>query len=139
MDTESDPNPVPPPESAPLVPVPSSVASTPDERQWAMFCHLGGLVGHALVGFGHVVVPLVLWLIKREEMPFVNQEGKEAVNFQLSITLYGIVSGLASFFCIGFLMLIAVGIFDLIVVIMACIEVSNGKAYRYPLCIRFIK
>ena len=137
METPPEENPVPPPpESAPLLPAP--VTSTPEERQWAMFCHLGGLLGHALVGFGHVVVPLVLWLIKREQMPFVNQEGKEAVNFQLSITVYAIVSGLASF-CIGFLMLIAVGIFDLVVVIMACIDVSNGKAYKYPLCIRFIQ
>jgi uncharacterized protein len=104
-----------------------------------MFCHLGGLVGHVLFGFGHVVVPLVIWLIKREQMPFVNQEGKEALNFQLSITIYLLVSGLASFFCIGLVMLVAVGIFDLVLVIMACIDVSNGKAYRYPLCIRFIQ
>jgi uncharacterized protein len=104
-----------------------------------MFCHLGGLVGHMLVGFGHVVVPLVLWFIKREQMPFVNQEGKEAVNFQLSITVYAIVSGLLTFVCIGVPLLIAVGIFDIIVVIMACIDASNGKGYRYPLCIRFIK
>jgi uncharacterized Tic20 family protein len=104
-----------------------------------MFCHLGGLVGNVLMGFGHVVVPLVLWLIKREQMPFVNQEGREAVNFQLSITLYALISGVASFFCIGFFMLLAVGIFDLIVVVLACIESSKGNAYKYPLCIRFIQ
>jgi uncharacterized Tic20 family protein len=121
------------------MPEPDPVVPTADEKQWAMFCHLGGLLGHAFVGFGHVVVPLVLWLIKREQMPFVNQQGKEAINFQISITVYALVSGLASFFCIGVVLLIGVGIFDLVVVIMACIEVSHGKAYRYPLCIRFIQ
>ena len=104
-----------------------------------MFCHLGGLVGHLLVGFGHIVAPLVLWLMKREQMPFVNQEGKEALNFQISITVYAIGSGILVTFCIGIPMLIALGIFDLIVVILACIDASNGKGYKYPLCIRFIQ
>ena len=104
-----------------------------------MFCHLGGLVGHALVGFGHVVVPLVLWLIKRDQMPFVNQEGKEAVNFQISITIYALAGGGLAFFCVGFFVLAAVFIFDIIMVIQASIAASNGKAFRYPLCIRFIQ
>jgi uncharacterized Tic20 family protein len=137
MDTSPDESPASPPDPASLVPVPG--APTAEERQWAMFCHLGGIVGHLLVGFGHVVAPLVLWLMKREQMPFVNQEGKEAVNFQLSVTVYAIGSGILVAFCIGIPMLIALGIFDLVVVIMACIDASNGKGYKYPLCIRFIQ
>jgi uncharacterized Tic20 family protein len=135
MDTlPPDPSPAP----APPAPEPGPGTPNADERQWAMLCHLGGLVGHLLLGFGHIVAPLVLWLIRREKMPFVNQEGKEAVNFQISVTIYALASGALVTFCIGIPMLIALGIFDLVVVIMACIDASNGKGYRYPLCIRFI-
>ncbi len=103
-----------------------------------MFCHLGGLVG-LLVGFGHVVAPLVLWLMKRETMPFVDQEGKEAVNFQISVTIYAVIGAILLFACVGAPLLVALGLFDLIVVVMACSDSSSGKGYRYPLCIRFIK
>lgn len=137
MDTPPDQDPASLPATTP--PPTSPGTTTAEERQWAMLCHLGGIVGHLLVGFGHVVAPLVLWLIKREQMPFVNQEGKEALNFQISVTIYAIVSAPLVWFCIGVPMLIALGIFDLIVVIMACIDASNGKAYKYPLCIRFIQ
>ena len=143
MDTPPDQNPSPPaPEPTPVAPTTEALTPgtpTAEEKQWAMFCHLGGLVGHLLVGFGHVVAPLVLWLIKREQMPFVNQEGKEAVNFQISITIYLLIAGLSIYVCIGIVLMPAVIVFDIIVVVMACIDSSNGKGYKYPLCIRFIQ
>ena len=116
-----------------------ALAPSADERQWAMFCHLAALLGHLLVGFGHIIGPLVLWLMKRETMPFVNSQGKESLNFQISVTIYALVSGVLSFFCVGFILLIALAIFDLVVVIMACVDTSNGKAFKYPLSIRFIQ
>lgn len=134
MDAPPDPNPAPAP--PPTASAPSTISA--EDRQWGMFCHLSSFVGY-VIPFGNVVGPLVLWLMKRETMPFVEGEGKESVNFQISVTIYAIISAILSFFCIGFVLLIALLIFDLIVVIMACIESSKGNAYKYPLCIRFIQ
>ena len=115
----------------------TTASPTPDERTWGMFCHLSSLSGH-FFPFGNVIGPLVIWQLKRETMPFVNEEGKEALNFQISMTIYILVSIVLMFFCVGVFMLIGLGIFNLVMVIMACIETSNGKPFRYPMCIRFI-
>lgn len=103
-----------------------------------MFCHLASFVGY-FIPFGNILGPLVLWLIKRDTMPFVESEGKESVNFQISMTIYILVSAVLLFFCIGLPMIIALAVFDIVVVIMACMEASNGRPYKYPICIRFIQ
>jgi uncharacterized protein len=121
---------------------PSSVSGTgsmsKNEQNMGMLCHLLALSGY-LVPFGHIVGPLVIWMLKRQEMPFVESEGKESINFQISVTIYGIVAAISIFLLVGFVLLPAVLIFDLVCVIIASIEAANGKPYRYPLCIRFIK
>ncbi len=68
------------------------------ERNWAVFCHLGGFAFY-LLGFalGHILVPLALWLIKRDQSAFIEEHGREALNFQISVTLYAIVGGSAVF------------------------------------------
>lgn len=103
-----------------------------------MFCHLASLAGY-VVPFGNIFGPLVLWLMKRETMPFVNGEGRESVNFQISMTIYMLVAAILCFFCIGVPILIGLMIFDIVVVVLACVESSKGSAYKYPLCIRFIE
>ena len=109
-----------------------------NEENMGMLCHLLALSGY-FIPFGHLVGPLVIWMVKREEMPFVDSQGKESLNFQLSMTLYAIVAAISIFLLIGFLLLPAVIVFDLVCVILASIETANGKPYHYPLCIRFIK
>ncbi|WP_170157058.1 DUF4870 domain-containing protein [Roseimicrobium gellanilyticum] len=108
-----------------------------EERQMAMWCHLASLAGY-LVPFGNVIGPLVIWLSKRETMPLVDREGKESVNFQISVTIYALVSLVLAFFCIGIPLLIAVGVFAVVFAVLASIEASKGNSYKYPLCIRFI-
>ena len=112
-----------------------------DARMWAMFCHLGGLA--ALLPIvpvvGGVIAPLIIWQIKKDEHPFVDQQGKESVNFQISILIYEIVAGLLIFACVGAFLLPAVFIFDIVFLVIAAIKANNGQHYRYPLCIRFIK
>jgi hypothetical protein len=110
-----------------------------DARQWAMFCHLAGLAGLLIPVIGNIVAPLIIWQIKKEEHPFVDEQGKEALNFQITVLIACLAAGLLTFVCIGFLLLPAVGIVDLIFCIMACVKVNNGEHYRYPLTIRFIK
>jgi len=115
--------------------------SDKDARMWAMFCHLGGLCALLPIVpvIGGVLGPLIIWQLKKEEFDFVNDQGKEAVNFQISILIYGIVAGLLCFACVGFVLLPAVYIFNLIFLIIASIKANDGERYRYPLTIRFIK
>jgi len=112
-----------------------------DARMWAMFCHLGGLAAllPILPFIGGIIAPLIIWQIKKDDHLFVNEQGKEAVNFQISILLYEIVAGLLIFLCVGAFLLPAVMIFDIVFLIIAAIKANDGFHYRYPLCIRFIK
>jgi len=112
-----------------------------DARKWAMFCHLAGLAGLIPIApaFGSVIGPLIIWQIKKDEFEFVDEQGKEALNFQISILIYAIVSGLLCFACVGFVLLPAVYIFDLIFMLIAAVKANNGERYRYPLSIRFVK
>jgi uncharacterized Tic20 family protein len=114
-----------------------------DARMWAMFCHLGGLAG-CVFPFGNIILPLIFWQIKKDEFPFVDQQGKEAVNFQISMSLYALVGALVcAVTCIGTVLIPfivgAVAIVDLVFLLIAAVKANNGEAYRYPLCIRFIK
>jgi hypothetical protein len=108
-----------------------------EERNWGMFCHLSALAGF-IIPFGNIIGPLIIWLVKRDQFPFVNDQGKESLNFQISILIYIAVSAVLALLLIGFLLMAAVGVFCLIMVIMASIKANEGVAYRYPLCIRFI-
>jgi len=112
-----------------------------DARMWAMICHLGGLGGLIPVVpvIGCIIAPLIIWQVKKDEDPFIDEQGKEAVNFQISILIYALVSGLLCFACVGFVLLPAVYIFDLIFLLIAAVKANDGHHYRYPLTIRFIK
>ncbi len=92
-----------------------------------------------MIPFGNIIGPLVVWLIKRAEIPAVDAHGKEALNFQISVAIYAIVCLLLMFVVIGIFLLMALGIAALILVIIAAIKASSGELYRYPLTIRFIK
>ena len=108
---------------------------------WAMFCHLGGLAAllPILPVVGGIIAPLIIWQIKKDEHPFVDDQGREAVNFQISILIYEIVAGLLIFACVGAFLLPAVMIFDIVFLVIAAIKANDGFKYRYPLCISFIK
>lgn len=107
-----------------------------DEKTMAMLAHLIG-------GITCLLGPLIIWLIKRDESPFVNDQGKEAVNFQLSILLGYVVTGILSFIpvvqCITWMFFPLLGIAGLIFGILAGLEANKGVVYRYPYALRFIK
>lgn len=110
-----------------------------DARMWASLCHLLGLAVFVIPCVGNIVGPLVVWLLKKDEFKFVDDQGKEAVNFQISISIYLVASLLLMFCGIGFVIAPAVGIFALVMLIIATIKANSGIAYRYPLTIRLIK
>jgi len=128
MDTAS---PMSPPSGA--QPVPNK-----DQNMWAMLCHLSALAGF-VIPLGNIIGPLVIWLIKKDEYALVNDQGKEALNFQISMTIYYIISAILIIVIIGILMLIGLAIFSLVMIIIAMVKANEGVAYRYPMCIRFIK
>ena len=109
-----------------------------DERTWGMLCHLIAFSG-VVVPLGSIIGPLVIWLIKKDEMPFVDDQGKESLNFQITMLIAVIISAILTVVVIGFLLLAVLGIFWLVVVIMAAIKANEGVAYRYPYAIRFLK
>ena len=120
-----------PPKRDPYTHANPTPPASSDERTWAMLCHLSVFVG----GF---IGPLVVWLIKKDESALVDDQGKEALNFQLSVLLYTFICIPLAFVIIGIFLAMALGIFNLVVTIMATVKASQGEYYRYPLCIRFI-
>lgn len=108
-----------------------------EARNWAMGCHLAALAGF-VIPFGSVIGPLVVWLMKREESGFVDQQGKEALNFQITMLIAFLISLVLVFVLIGFLLIAAVAIFDLIMIIVATIKVSEGADFRYPITLRLV-
>ena len=131
------PPPVPPP-APPVAPQPFKASGPQDERMWGMLCHLSSLIG--LIGVPGFIGPLVIWLVKREQYGLVNDQGKEALNFQLTILIGILICIPLIFACgIGAILAIVLGIFDLVFTIIAAIKANEGVCYRYPMCIRFIK
>lgn len=107
-----------------------------DARNWATLTQLSALV--MFLGIPAVIGPLVVWLIKRDDDPFIDYSGKEALNFNISFLIYGVVAGLLIILLIGLILLPIVFVVWLVLVIVAAVKTSNGEYYRYPLTIRFV-
>jgi hypothetical protein len=104
---------------------------------WAMLAHLSALSGF-IIPFGSILGPLIIWLIKRDEMSFVNDQAKEALNFNISMTIYAMVSGVLIFVVIGIVLLPVVLVTWLVLAILAAVKANEGVAYRYPLTLRLV-
>ena len=102
-----------------------------------MLAHISALSGF-IIPFGSILGPLIIWLIKRDEMSFVNDQAKEALNFNISMTIYAIVAGVLIFVAIGIVLLPVVLIAWLVLTIMAAVKANEGVAYRYPLTLRLV-
>ena len=137
--SETPEQPLPPPPS-PVAPPPPSDNGLPssEQRQWAMFAHLSALIG-LIVPFGNVLGPLVIWLVQKDKMAFVDDQGKEALNFQITVFGAAVISFFLMFILIGFLLIFVVGLGALVLTIIAAFKANEGVAYRYALTIRLIK
>lgn len=109
-----------------------------DERMWGMLCHISAFA-FFIFPFGNIIGPLVIWLIKRDVYQFVNEQGKESLNFQISVTIYALAALLLSIILIGIPILIALFFFNFIMVVVAAIKANDGYHYRYPLSIELIR
>ncbi len=110
-----------------------------DAKKWAMICHISALSGLLGNGVGFILGPLIVWLIKKDDDPFIDEQGTEAVNFQLTMLIATIVSIPFCFILIGFLFLVVIFAMAVIFAIIAAIQASDGVHYRYPISIRMIK
>ena len=127
--------------------VPTTISA--DQRQWAMFAHLSAIVGGLLTGhlggFGCVLGPLIIWLVKKDTMPFVADQAKEALNFNISvgIVLFALLLLTIGTLGIGIILtgpaMLVVGVAALVFVIVAAVKANEGVAYRYPFTLRLIK
>lgn len=112
---------------------------TQDEKLWGMIVHLSSLVQLLLIPLTHLICPLIIWLIKKDTSAWVDKQGRSAVNFNLSILIYGIVAWITVFFGVGLFLLPIVFVFWLVCTIIAALKASEGRCFCYPLSIRFIK
>jgi len=119
-------------------PMPPMAAPSAEEKQWAMFAHLSTLSGF-IIPLGSLLGPLIIWQIKKNDMPFVDDQGKEALNFQITVFIAALISGVLTFVLIGLLLLPIVVIGWIVLSIMAGIKANNGETYRYPWTLRLIK
>ena len=116
---------------------PPGSTTSPDEANWAVAATLLTFSGF-IVPLANIVGPLVVWLVKRDDSPFVEAHAREALNFQLSITLYLIIAGMMIYLLIGFLLVPLIVIFDVVATILAALRASRGELYEYPLCLRLV-
>lgn len=107
------------------------------ERTWGMLCHLSALAAFVFP-LGNIFGPLIVWLVKKDESPFVDDQGKESLNFQISFTIYCIFAAILTVIFIGFILLIALGVAFLILVIIAAVKANEGEEFRYPFTIRLV-
>jgi uncharacterized protein len=102
-----------------------------DERNLGMLCHLLSLIGF--------IGPLIIWLIKKDQYPFVDSQGKEALNFQITMTICFVACGALGFLIIPLFALPVLMVLNLVFIIMGTIRASKGQPYTYPFAIRLIK
>ncbi len=107
-------------------------------NQWNMLIHLSQLIG-LFIPLASIVAPLILWQIKKDEDPRIDQHGKEVVNWEISLFIYSVIAGLLCFILIGFLFVPILLLMYVIFAVMGGVKANNGEFWQYPLTIRFLK
>lgn len=132
------PNPYQPPAVPPEPSAPVAQMSEADERTWALYCHLAAYAMYVVpaIGLANILGPLIVWHIKKPESAFVDDQGKEAVNFQLSMTLYSLL--LSPLCLVGLPAVLLTWLASIIMPIIAGMAAQRGERYRYPLTLRLV-
>lgn len=110
-----------------------------EARLWAMLAHLAGFLGYFIPVIGSVIGPLIVWQLKKDLHPFVDEQGKEALNFQITVLIALFISFLLMLVAVGFLLIGIVVVGAIVLMIIAAIKAHEGAPYRYPFCLRLIK
>ena len=123
---------------AEIISGPEETLVSPDERMLGMLCVLSQFLSY-FSGFGGLIVPLIIWLLKRDSSKFIDQVGKETVNFQITLLILAVIGAILCVILIGGLLLFLLGIYSIVTTIIAAVKANEGVVYRYPVCFRFIK
>ncbi len=115
----------------------SSGELSSDEKTMAMIGHLSALSG-VIIPFANIVAPLVIWQIKKDTMPFAAEQAKEALNFNITLTIAAIIAGVLIVVLIGLILLPIIGVAWIVFTIIAGISASKGENYRYPFALRLV-
>lgn len=115
----------------------AAVETDSDAKNWGMICHLASFAGY-LIPFGNIIGPFIVWQMKKDTSEFVDHNGKESLNFQITFTIAMIAAIPLILVVIGIFMLIALPIVEVILVIIASVKASSGERYRYPFTLRLI-
>lgn len=126
------------PTDAPEAP-PSNPDMPPKEKTMGMVCHLAALAIITSIPFANIIGPLIVWLIKKDEMPFVDDQGKEAINFQITISLAIVVCAALFFLIVPIFLIFVLILISIIFSIIGGMKANNGEYYRYPFALRLIK
>lgn len=110
-----------------------------EERQWAAFAHLSALLILVLPPIGGVLGPLIVWILKKDDMPFVRDQGRESLNFQITMLIAMAVAALLMLVVIGFVLMPLLVLIDFVLVLVATLQVVDGKPYRYPFNLRLLQ
>lgn len=109
-----------------------------ETRLWAMFLHLSLFAGY-LVPFLGLLAPILIWQIKKEDLPEIDKHGKMVVNWIISVIIYGIIFSILSIVLIGIPLLVILFVLSIIFPIIGGINANNGKLWKYPLTFKIIK
>ncbi len=108
-----------------------------DERLWAALCHVACFSAY-FTGVGLILGPLIVWLLKKDQYPLVDDQGKESLNFQITYLIGHLLNIPLYFFCVGFAILPVLIVLHVLLTIVAALKANQGQRYRYPLCLRLI-
>jgi uncharacterized Tic20 family protein len=108
------------------------------ERNWAMLCHLSAFAGF-FFPFGGIIGPLICWLSRKDESQWVDQNGKQSLNFEISVLLYMVLAAPLCIILIGIPIEIFLVFLKVICIIIASVKSSKGEEFRYPVTIPFIQ
>ena len=107
---------------------------TPEERSWGLLAHLSSLIASLLGGLSFLG-PLIIWLIKKDQSPFVGDQAKEALNFQIAVLIASLVCTIT---CVGIVVVPVILVGDIIFTVIGAMEANKGVYYRYPYTLRLI-
>ncbi len=122
-----------------MPPAVTPVETNKDARLWGMLCHLSAFAAFVLPALGSIIGPLVVWLIKKNEYPFVDRNGKESLNWQITMMIGFLISAPLTCIGIGFFTAGALAVVDIVFTIIAAIKANDGLDYKYPWSIKLIK
>jgi len=139
---EPQPEPsAPAPETEPQ-PAPAGQPASADEvRKWTTWCHLSALAGYVIPGFGCIIGPFLVWMMKKDEIQDVERTGRNVLNFQITMFIFLAVSGIVALISatVGFILIAIFGTLNLAMILVASVKANNGEHFSYPFSFKILR